>query len=180
MTGLGCAIVSLSSGAGQQSDLSQPTVWWLAPIWWTFWEFMFLQSFSWDSMATRCFLSHGNSVEINLFVLFMWLNTFLVLHVLCFCFAMKHCVTYRHGYLTGRCLLCTDVKKLTLIYTSGTNSHCIFTHTFLWHKFIWTASRVTYLRYFFELMALSTAHAIFASKMHTSGLFSACVNKAAC
>ncbi len=104
----------------------------------------FLQSFfSWASVATRCFLSHGNSVEINLFVLFMWLNTFLVLHLLCFCFAMKHCVTYRYGYLTGRCLLCTDVKKLTLFYTSGTNSHCIFTHTFLWHKFIWTASQVT-------------------------------------
>ena len=145
MTGLGCAVVSLSSGAGQQSDLSQPTVQWLAPIWLGILGIhVFLQSiFSWASVATRCFLSHGNSVEINLFVLFMWLNTFLVLHLLCFCFAMKHCVTYRYGYLTGRCLLCTDVKKLTLIYTSGANSHCIFTHTFLWHTFLRTASQVT-------------------------------------
>ena len=44
---------------------------------------------------------------------------------------MKHCITYRYGYLTGRCLLCTDVKKLTLIYTSGTNSQCIFSHLFV-------------------------------------------------
>ena len=144
MMGLGCAVVSLSSGAGQQSDLSQQTVRWLAPIWLGILGIhVFYKDFSWASGATRCFLSHGNSVEINLLVHFMWLNTFLVLHLLCFCFAMKHCITYRYGYLTGRCLLCTDVKKLTLIYTSGTNSHCIFTHTFLWHKFIWTASQVT-------------------------------------
>ena len=144
MTGLGCAVVSLSSGAGQQSDLSQQTVRWLAPIWLGILGIhVFYKDFSWASRAARCFLSHGNSVEINLVVLFMWLNTFSVLHLLCFCFAMKHCVTYRYGYLTGRCLLCTDVKKLTLIYTSGTNSQCIFTHTFLWHKFIWTASQVT-------------------------------------
>jgi len=58
MTGLGCAVVSLSSGAGQQSDLSQPTVQWLAPIWLgIFGNSCFLQSFfSWASVATRCFL----------------------------------------------------------------------------------------------------------------------------
>ena len=39
----------------------------------------FLQSFFWAPVATRCFLSHGNSVEINLFVLYMWINTFVVL-----------------------------------------------------------------------------------------------------
>jgi hypothetical protein len=125
MTRLGCAVVSLSSGAGQQSDLSQQTVQWLAPIGMGISDssgiHVFYKDISWASRATRCFLSHGNSVEINLFVLFMWLNTFLVLHLLCFCFAMKHWVTYRYGYLTGRCLLCTDVKKLTLIYTSRTN-----------------------------------------------------------
>ena len=33
---------------------------------------------------------------------------------------------------------------------------------------------------FLELMALSTAHAIFASKMHTSGLFLHVHKKAAC
>jgi hypothetical protein len=112
----------------------------------------FLQSFFLQPLeATRCVLSHENSVEINLFVLFMCLNSFLVLHLLCFCFAMKHCITYRYGYLTGRCLLCTDVKKLTLIYTSGTNSYCIFTHTFLWHAFIRTASQVILLRVYESL-----------------------------
>ena len=174
--------VSLSSGAGQQSALSQPTVLWLAPIWLGILGIhVFTKLFFLSLRGFRCFLSHGNSVEINLFVLFMWLNTFLVLHLLCFCFAMKHCITYRYGYLTGRCLLCTDVKKMTLIFTSGVNSHC-FLHT----PFCGISSYELPHRWpnwrFFRAYGTKyrSCHFCIEDAYFWSFLFFACVNKAAC
>ena len=63
-------------------------------------------------MAARCFLSHGNSVEINLLVLDMQINTFFTKFNL-FLFAMKHCKHTGMAILLEDAYCDIDVKKMT-------------------------------------------------------------------
>ena len=107
------------------------------------WDFVFLQRHDFSAWkATKCFLEYENSIETNLLGLYLWINTCVVLNELCFCFARKHCITYRYGYLHEEAYCVIDVKKWLQIMLVEQIPKA-FLHTPFGHKSIWNASQVT-------------------------------------